>query len=197
MQKGKLLVITGPSAGVGKDTLKTMFLEKHQNWLQPLSTTTRMPRPGEEETKSMNFISSETFEQWQKEGKFLETDFHADNWYGTLREPVEALMKEGKNVLLRVDVNGSLQIKDKIPDSCVVFIKAESEEVLKMRMEERGHSPAEIKERLELARKEMQLEPRFDYVIVNRTNQQTQALADIEKIALSIPEKSTSRDLSS
>lgn len=163
--------------------MRSMFLAKHPDWNQPLSTTTRAPRPHEDDLTSMNFVSRDTFEQWQKEGRFLETDFHAGNWYGTLRQPVEDLLARGQNVLLRIDVNGALQLKAKLPEARIIFLKAENQAVLESRMRERGHEDAEVQDRLELARRELALEPQFEHVIVNRTGQQAQTLAAIEAVA--------------
>lgn len=183
MTKGKLLVISGLSAGAGKDSLRSLFLAKHPDWQQPLSTTTRGSRLGEEHSKQMSFVTKETFEAWKAEGKFLETDFHADNWYGTLREPVETLLGQGKNVLLRIDVNGALQVKRELPEALVVFVKAESFDALEKRMIERGHTAEEIKARLKLAKKELELEPQFENVVVNETGKLDEALAAIEAVA--------------
>lgn len=183
MNRGKLAIISGPSAGVGKDTLLQLFLAKHPEWQQPPSTTTRDPRPGEINGKDMNFVSHEVFADMQKADKFLETDFHASHWYGTLLEPVEKLLGQGANVILRIDVNGALIIKEKLPEAILMFISAESEEALEARIRARGsESEAQILERLELARKETLLTDQFDHTIVNATNKQDEALQQIESV---------------
>lgn len=182
MKKGKLLVISGVSAGAGKDTLINMFLQKHPDWHWPPSTTTRQPRTGEEHGKHMNFVSHDEFSDWQKRGKFLETDYHADNWYGTLAGPVQDFLRAGENVILRIDVNGSLQIKQKIPEATLIFIDVESEQELESRIRSRGtESEAEIKARLKLAKKEKQLKDQFDFVVLNARGEHRTALAQIEK----------------
>jgi guanylate kinase len=185
MQKGKLAIISGPSAGVGKDTLLKLFLDKHPDWHQPPSTTTRQPREGELAGKDMNFVSHEEFEKWQKEDKFLETDFHAGNWYGTLRQPVEEFLSSGLSVILRIDVNGALIVKKKMPEAILIFIAAENPEALEARIRGRGTEDQQhIKERLELAQKEMMLADKFDKVIINATGKQADALAEIEATLL-------------
>src|SRR3989344_2887313 len=172
MNKGKLLVISGPSAGVGKDTILRMFLERHPDWHQPPSTTTRPLRPGEKEGKDMTSVPTEEFKRWQAEGRFLETDFHADHWYGTLRKPVEDSLAEGRNVVLRIDVNGSRQVKHQIPEAVLVFIDAESPEVLEARIRtRRSETEEQIRDRLELAKKELKHKKHFDHVVVNPHNQ--------------------------
>ncbi len=181
--KGKLAVITGPSAGAGKDTILRIFLGNNPNWHQPVSTTTRQPRSGEIEGQDMHFIDHETFEKLQEEGQFLESDFHAKQWYGTLKQPIQDLLKSGKNVLLRKDVNGALHIKEKIPEAIVVFIKAESIKALEARLRGRqSETEQQIEERLDLARHEMTLEKYFEHVVVNRTGQVDKAAAEFEKI---------------
>lgn len=182
MQQGKLLVISGPSAGVGKDTIRAMFLAKHNAWQNPLSTTTRPARPSEAGKTEMSFTDQATFEGWQSEGKFLETDFHAGYWYGTLKDPVERLLNEGKNVLLRVDVNGALKIKQVMPGAVIVFIAPDSVENLESRIRKRAQDDeATIRRRLKLAKKELEYKDQFDHVIINPEDHPEKALADLEK----------------
>jgi len=180
---GKLLVISGPSAGAGKDTILKMLLDSDSSWYQPPSTTTRHPRKGETDGKEMVFVSHVEFEKMQKDGKFLETDFHADNWYGTQKEPVERLLNNGKNVVIRIDVNGALQVKKLIPQAILVFITVESEKELENRIRARGtEDETEIQKRLELAKKELKLKPQFDYVVVNESGKAEQTLQKVVEI---------------
>lgn len=165
---GKLLVISGPSAGAGKDTILKLLLEADPTWHQPPSTTTRQPRTGETPGKDMNFISKDEFASLKDEGKFLETDNHADHWYGTLQKPVEDLLRQGEKVVLRVDVNGALQIKKKLPEAILVFIKVENMHELEKRIRARAtEDDATIKSRLALAKQEMPMQTKFDHTIVN------------------------------
>lgn len=184
--KGKLAVISGPSAGAGKDTLLAMFLERHSdNWHQPVSTTTRKLRPGEKQGKEMRTVSEAEFKQWEDEGKFLETDFHAGNWYGTLKEPVEKYLNQGKNVILRIDVNGAMKLREKMPDATLIFIKAENFETLATRIRQRAsESEEQIKSRLELAKHELTFEPKYDHVVINETGKLDQSLKQLEDILL-------------
>src|SRR5260221_6477694 len=126
MQEGKLAIISGPSAGVGKDTVMRLFLAKHVDWHHPASVTTRNPRKGEIHGHDMMFVDQPTFEKWQKQAKFLETDYHANAWYGTLHNPVQQLLDQGKNIILRVDVNGALVIKKAMPEAILIFITDEN-----------------------------------------------------------------------
>lgn len=180
---GTLLVISGPSAGVGKDTILKMFLKKHTEWRQPPSTTTRNPRPGEIHGEDMNFVSLDEFKRLRDHNQFLETDFHINNWYGTLRQPIEELLANGVNVVLRKDVNGSIEIKNKIPDAIIIFIAPDSTTALEERIRARNsEDETAIVKRLELAKKEMTFKSKFDHVVINPKDHPEIALAEIENI---------------
>lgn len=178
---GQLVVISGPSAGVGKDTLLKMFLEAHPDWIQPPSTTTRPPRTGEVAGKDYIFVSTEEFKTMQRQGRFLETDHHADHWYGTQSEPVKQALDNGRNVILRIDVNGGMAVKQKMPEAILIFITAESDSQLEDQIRARAtNSDAYNQKRLQMAKKEMAFKDRYDHVVVNRPNKQAEALKDIE-----------------
>ncbi len=183
MKQGKLAVISGPS-GAGKDTLVNIFLSKHPDWINPPSQTTRSPRVGEIDGKDYSFVDLKSFQTWQQQGKFLESfQVYKGTWYGTLVKPVEDLRKSGKHVLLRVDVHGALDIKQKVPDAITVIIKPESLEILQERISKRGSETAQtMAERLEVAKKEISLSDRFDHAIVNSTGKQEEALRRLETI---------------
>lgn len=181
--KGKLVVFSGPSAGVGKDTVLKMFLEKHPDWVMPASVTTRLRREGEVDGKDMVFVDGRTFEQWKREGKFLEAIKVDDNkWYGTLSKPVEQALNSGKNVILRKEVRGAFVIKEKMPEAKLVFITAENEKVLEERIRHRGTENEEaIQRRLRLAKTELTYKDKYDVIIVNPTGHPEKAVAELEK----------------
>ncbi len=184
--RGKLLVISGPSAGVGKDTIIKLFLAKHPDWQMPASITTRPARPGEVEGVDMSFVNQTQFKKLREAGKFLEA-IQVDNnqWYGTLREPLENLLDQGKNVILRKDVRGALVIKEQIPAAVLIFINAESWDQLERRIRARGtEDESAIQRRLKLAKTEMPYQDKYDYVIVNQTGHPEQGVEGIEKILL-------------
>lgn len=185
MKRGKLATISGPS-GVGKDTLINEFLKRHSDWINPASTTTRLPRTGEVIDKDMRFVDLKTFQLWQKEDKFLESfQVYKDIWYGTLAEPVENLLSQGTNVLLRIDVQGAIEIKKKKPETITISIKPENFEVLKKRINNRGsETPERLAERLAVAEKELLALDQLDHCVVNAHNKQNAALEEIEKILL-------------
>lgn len=184
MQRGKLIIISGPSAGVGKDTVIKMFLAKHRDWHMPPSVTTREPRLGEIDGKDMKFVQRAVFEKWQKENKFLESVLVDNNqWYGTLREPVEELLKQGKNIILRKDVQGALIIKKTMPETILVFMNAENWESLEKRIKSRATEDEKaVQRKLALAKTELPYQEKYDHVIINPTGHPEQALKSLEKI---------------
>ncbi len=176
------MIISGTSAGAGKDTLLKLFLKKHPDWVHPPSTTTRPPRFGETEGVDYFFIDKQTFEDKLRRDEFLEVDFHAGNWYGTLQKPIQDLLDTNAKLVLRKDVNGSIELKNKIPQAIVVFIDVERPEVLEQRIRQRDlDSEAEIQARLKLAQQEQALKKHFDHVVINHHNRPEEALATIEK----------------
>jgi guanylate kinase len=186
MKKGKLVIISGPSAGVGKDTLLRMFLDKHPQWHNLPSVITRPIRTSEVEGYDYFFVNDETFQAKAHTGEFWETDFHAGYWYGTPKQPIVELLSKGENVILRKDVNGSIEIKKKFPDAITIFIDAESHEVMEQRIRGRSIETSETEEqiltRLALAKKERELKTHFDHIVINPHGHPEKALAQIEKI---------------
>lgn len=185
MARGKLVIISGPSAGVGKDTVVRNFLTKHPDWKNIPSLVTRPMRVGEVDGQDYHFVDNQTFEQKRLAGEFLETDFHADHWYGTLRQPILDELLKGHNVILRKDVNGSLKIKEQMPETILIYLDAESHDVLESRIRSRSIETSETEQqilsRLELAKQEQKLRHHFDHVVINAHNQHDRTLAEVEK----------------
>jgi guanylate kinase len=180
---GKLVVISGASAGVGKDTIVKMFLARHPDWINPPSTVTRQRRTGETEGVDYFFVDTATFKSKMATNDFLETDFHAEHWYGTLEQPIKNALEAGQNVIVRKDVNGAAKIKQKMPEAIVIFIDVESPEVLESRIRGRQTETEEqIQHRLELAKKEQEFKRHFDYVVVNLHNRVQEAVETVERI---------------
>jgi guanylate kinase len=182
-QRGKLVIISGASAGAGKDTILKMFLHRHPDWQNPPSTTTRAPRPGEVEGMDYYFIDEASFKEKLDKNDFLEADYHADNWYGTLKEPIESALSAHKSVIVRKDVNGAVQIKEKMPEAIVIFIDVESHDVLEYRIRARqSETEEQIQRRLTLAKKEQEFKKHFDHVVINLHNKLEDAVRTIERI---------------
>ena len=164
---GKLFVISGPS-GAGKGTLREKALDDIQNLVYSISCTTRKPREGEIDGVQYRFISHEKFKEDIEKNLFLEyAHVHAD-FYGTLKADVIKELNGGKNVLLEIDVQGALQVREKISDAILIFIAPPSLEELEKRLRDRHTETEEnLKLRLSNAEKELELKDKYDYVIIN------------------------------
>ncbi len=167
MKKGRLIVISGPS-GVGKGTVVKGLLARDPNTWLSVSATTRAIRPSETDGVQYHFISHEQFDRMIAEGQFLEYARYVNNCYGSPLEPIEQKLAEGRDVLLEIEVQGALQIKQKRPEAITVFIAAPSFEALAARLRgRRDTDEAAIALRLETAKEEYRIAPQYDYIVVN------------------------------
>ncbi len=177
-----LFVITGPS-GCGKTTLVRQVMENVKDVQFSVSHTTRKKRNSEKEGRDYYFVSKSEFEQMIKEEKLAEWTVIHGNHYGTSKREIEKKGTRG-DLLLDIDVQGAEQIKSKLKRSVFIFILPPLFEELKARLEERGQeSPDSIKERLEVARKDIRFYPDFDYIIINAKLKK--ASKELEAIILS------------
>lgn len=177
-----LFVITGPS-GCGKTTLVKQVMENVKDVQFSVSHTTRKKRNSEKEGRDYYFVTKSEFEQMIKEGKLAEWTVIHGNHYGTSKREIE---KKGtrEDLLLDIDVQGAGQIKSKLKRGVFIFILPPLFEELKARLEKRGQeSPDSIKERLEVARKDIRFYPDFDYIIINAKLKK--ASKELEAIILS------------
>ena len=162
MDKGLLLVISAPSGG-GKE-----LFAQDENLRLSVSATTRSPRPGEEHGKQYYFLSRKEFEGLVHEGKMLEHAEYVGNYYGTPREPVEAWMEEGHDVVLEIEVKGGAQVKKLMPECVSIFILPPSMKVLEKRLRGRGtEDEGTIQKRLAKAREEIPHAKEYDYIVYN------------------------------
>ncbi len=165
--KSKLFVISGPS-GAGKGTLVARVRDERPNLGLTVSATTRSPREGEIDGVSYHFLSKEEFASRVDEGKFVEWAEVHGNCYGTLVSEVESKLASGTSLILEIDVQGALQVKDKIPDAVLIFIKPPSLEILRARLVGRGsETPESLELRMANAEHELELADRYDDVVVN------------------------------
>jgi guanylate kinase len=161
---GRLFVVAGPS-GVGKDTLIRELIGRWPFYLS-VSATTRPARPGEVDGRDYVFLSDEEFSRWVAEGRFLEWAEFSQRRYGTPRQALETQLAAGVDVLVEVEVQGAMQIKERKPEATFVFIEPPSMEELEARLARRGDT-RDIEARLERARVEMSMAHEFDHRVVN------------------------------
>lgn len=166
-QRGILVVVSGFS-GSGKGTLMKTLLEKYDNYALSISATTRQPRAGEENGREYFFVTKEQFQEMIREDQLIEYAQYVDNYYGTPKAYVEKQMDAGKDVILEIEIQGALKVKEQFPETLLVFIMPPSAEELKRRLVGRGTETEEvIQSRLERAVKESEGIERYDYLLVN------------------------------
>jgi guanylate kinase len=164
---GSLVVVAAPS-GAGKSTLVNALLAQEPGIQLSISTTTRQPRPGEQDGREYHFTSAEDFLHRAERGEFLEWAEVHGNYYGTSRLTVEDKMKTGTDILLEIDWQGARQVKKQFPDASGIFILPPSIEALEQRLHKRGtDEPHIITRRLLAAGGEIAHAPEFEYAIIN------------------------------
>lgn len=167
MNKGRVYIISGPS-GSGKDSVMKKVFEKQLDIAFSISSITRAMRPGEVEGEKYNFISRERFEEMIKNDELLEHNVFVGNYYGTPKAPVINCIENGKDILIEVDVNGAIQIRDKMPEAVSIFIMPPSLDILKKRLTGRGTDSEDvIEKRLNEALREIACAKDYDYIVVN------------------------------
>jgi guanylate kinase len=165
--RGRLIVVSGPS-GAGKDTLIQAALESIPELALIASATTRKPRDGEVDGRDHLFLSREEFERWIEEDRLLEWAEYSGNLYGTPKHSVEELLYSGRSVILRIELQGARQIKERLPDAVMVFVRAPSLEETRRRLESRATETSEsVESRMATAIKEVAARDEFDYEVVN------------------------------
>lgn len=166
VKPGRLIVLSGPG-GVGKSTVAKKLREANDFWVS-VSATTRKPRINEVHGRDYFFVSDDDFSAMIRNNEFLEWAEFAGNRYGTPQQQVEDALRQGRNVLLEIEIAGAKQVKEHLPQSLLVFLEPPSWEELVARLEGRGTDGAERRaERLTLAQEELAAAAYFDVVIVN------------------------------
>ncbi|MBR5816819.1 MAG: guanylate kinase, partial [Anaerotignum sp.] len=167
-KQGILLIISGPS-GSGKGTIVGQLCEKNDFALS-ISATTRKPREKEEHGVHYFFHTREEFEQMRDRKELLEWAEFCGNYYGTPRNYVTEQLMQGKNVILEIEVQGALLVKEKCPEALLVFVMPPCWEELRSRLVGRGTEDAEtIEKRLKIADSELKQAVHYDYILVNDT----------------------------
>jgi guanylate kinase len=167
VSRGLLVVISGPS-GVGKDTVIRRLLELDSNLVYSVSGTTRAPRPDEKPDQNYTFLTREQFERLVEQGAFLEHATYNGNLYGTFRERVEKARDAGRDMVLKIDVQGAEQVRRQMPDAILIFVVAPSDEELRHRQENRGsETEQDLESRRKIAEGEMRRASDYDHVVTN------------------------------
>ena len=167
LKKGRLFVISG-SSGVGKGTLISLLLKDNKNIMLSISHTTRNPREGEVDGVNYFFRTKEEFLKSVEEDAFLEWAQYSDNYYGTKKKFVERKLSEGMDLILEIDTQGALKVKEKMPEAILIFILPPSLKDLEARLRGRHTETEEaIQKRLNFVEQEMQKSELYDYKIIN------------------------------
>ena len=166
--KGILIVVSGFS-GAGKGTIMRALLDKYEEtYALSVSATTRDPRPGEVEGREYFFRTVEEFEKMIAKEDLIEYAKYVDNYYGTPRTYVEEQLERGRDVILEIEIQGALKVKEKFPETLLLFVTPPSAAELKRRLEGRGtETPEVIASRMKRAREEAEYMDRYDYLIIN------------------------------
>ena len=166
--KGLLIVVSGPS-GAGKGTICNKLINEMDNIKLSISMTSRPPRGKEVNGKEYYFVTKEEFEEKIKNDQFLEyAVVHHNNYYGTPKANIEEDLSKGKNVLLEIDIQGALKVKEKVQEAIFIFIMPPSMKVLKERLTNRNtESEDKVFERFKTAYKEINDYKKYNYVVVN------------------------------
>lgn len=167
MSKGVLVVVSGFS-GAGKGTVMKALLERYDNYALSISATTRNPRPGEEDGREYFFRTRQEFEQMIRDDALLEYAQYVENYYGTPKSYVDKKLEEGKDVILEIEIQGAMKVKEKIPEAVLVFVTPPNMEELRNRLIGRNTETMEVIEsRLRRASEEAEGIENYDYLLVN------------------------------
>lgn len=182
MKKGLLIIISSPSGG-GKDSVINRLLELIPNSSRLVTTTSRPLRPGNKEGVDYHFVSQEEFEEKIKKGELLEYNNYAGNFYGTEKTRLEEALRQNEVVLAQIEVNGKHSLDKLGIENLSIFLLPDSLEVLAQRIRKRrGVSEEKIKERLEIARKEIEESKDYDFRIVNEDGKLDQTVTKVREI---------------
>lgn len=167
MADGILVVVSGFS-GAGKGTLMKKLMSQYDNYALSISATTRSPRKGEAEGREYFFKTKEEFEKLIADDKLIEYASFCNNYYGTPGEYVLEQRKSGKNVILEIEVQGALKVKERYPDAMLIFVTPPDACTLKNRLISRGtECEKDIKARLKQATLEADCMNKYDYILIN------------------------------
>lgn len=168
MNKEGILIVVSGFSGAGKGTIMKALLERYDNYALSISATTRNPRPGEEEGKAYFFKTTEEFEKMIAKDDLIEYAMYVGNYYGTPKAYVEEQLCAGKDVILEIEIQGALKVKEKFPNTLLLFVTPPSAEELRKRLEGRGTETQEVIDgRMKRAIEETEYMDQYDYLVVN------------------------------
>lgn len=168
MNKEGILIVVSGFSGAGKGTIMKALLERYDNYALSISATTRNPRPGEEEGKAYFFKTTEEFEKMIAKDDLIEYAMYVGNYYGTPKAYVEEQLRAGKDVILEIEIQGALKVKEKFPNTLLLFVTPPSAEELRKRLEGRGTETQEVIDgRMKRAIEEAEYMEQYDYLVVN------------------------------
>lgn len=177
-----LLVLSGLS-GAGKDTVLDRLEQSGFPAVHVTTVTTRDPRPNERDGEHYHFISSDKFREMRADNELLESASVYGNWYGVPRDPVRQALNSGRDVIIKVDVQGALTIKKIVPEAVFIFLAPPSVEELTTRLQQRRtETEADLDLRIKTVNKELEHLAMFDYIVLNRQGEVNQAVTDIKAI---------------
>jgi len=191
-----LLIVLSGLSGVGKDTVLAGLRQSGLPVEISVSATTRARRPGEKDGLDYYFVSGEKFQEMIDANQLLEWANVYGHRYGIPREPVRQALQKGKDVIVKIDVQGATTIKKILPQAVFIFLATSSMEELEQRLKKRRtETPAELDLRLKTAGKELGIIPMFDYIVINRQGEIERTIADIKAIITAEKCRVTPREL--
>ena len=168
MNKEGILIVVSGFSGAGKGTIMKALLEKYDNYALSISATTRSPRPGEEEGKAYFFKTTEEFEKMIAKDELIEYARYVGNYYGTPKAYVEEQLRAGKDVILEIEIQGALKVKEKFTNTLLLFVTPPSAQELRKRLEGRGTETMDVIDgRMKRAVEESEYMGQYDYLVVN------------------------------
>ena len=178
MDKGLILVISGP-AGSGKSTVNR-YIRENEDYVFSISRTTRYMRPGEVDGEDYYFVTKEYFQKKIEENDFLEHAEYCGEFYGTPKSLVYDKIEQGKNVILEIEVDGAMQVKERCPEAVLIMLLPPSFAVQEQRLRGRGTETEEkIQKRLQKSIMEIPFAEKYDYIVFNSDGKSREAADDI------------------
>ncbi len=168
MNKQGILIVVSGFSGAGKGTVMKALLNQYDNYALSISATTRSPREGEVEGREYFFKTVEEFEKMIAKDELIEYARYVENYYGTPRDYVESQLQDGKDVILEIEMQGALKVKEKYPKTLLLFVTPPNAKILKERLVGRGTESMEVIEsRMKRAAEETEYMSQYDYLIIN------------------------------